>query len=200
MLKLISWKHSFRRLNEEYEIAKKKKQALDSLLGNGRISQSTHEMFDKEIADAIAEIERQKRDLLEKMNSKVRELESQIKTLEVLVANYEIQHVTGEVDEEVYQREISLLSVGLDTARKELEAVKEALNQLSGNVQIPTATDVTPQQEIKPQPQMQETTAEVSKVENVEVKETDSPQAQQEQIQEKPQIAEETAQVEKTEG
>jgi len=34
----------------------------------------------------------------------------------------------------------------------------------------------------------------------VEVKETDSPQAQQEQIQEKPQIAEETAQVEKTEG
>ncbi|MGC8896288.1 MAG: CdvA-like protein [Candidatus Bathyarchaeia archaeon] len=191
---MISWKHSFRRLNEEYEIAKKKKQALDSLLGNGRISQSTHEMFDKEIADAIAEIERQKRDLLEKMNSKVRELESQIKTLEVLVANYEIQHVTGEVDEEVYQREISLLSVGLDTARKELDAVKEALNQLSGNVQIPTATDVAPQQEVKPQPQMQETTVEVSKVE------TDSPQAQQEQIQEKPQIAEETAKVEKTEG
>lgn len=191
MLKLISWKHSFRRLNEEYEIAKKKKQALDSLLGNGRISQSTHEMFDKEIADAIAEIERQKRDLLEKMNSKVRELESQIKTLEVLVANYEIQHVTGEVDEEVYQREISLLSVGLDTARKELDAVKEALNQLSGNVQIPTATDVAPQQEVKPQ--LQETEVEVPKVQN-------SPQAQQEQIQEKPQIAEETAQVEKTES
>ncbi|MEM3622664.1 MAG: CdvA-like protein [Candidatus Bathyarchaeia archaeon] len=188
---MISWKHSFRRLNEEYEIAKKKKQALDSLLGNGRISQSTHEMFDKEIADAIAEIERQKRDLLEKMNSKVRELESQIKTLEVLVANYEIQHVTGEVDEEVYQREISLLSVGLDTARKELDAVKEALNQLSGNVQIPTATDVAPQQEVKPQ--LQETEVEVPKVQN-------SPQAQQEQIQEKPQIAEETAQVEKTES
>jgi chromosome segregation ATPase len=198
VLKLISWKHSFRRLNEEYEIAKKKKQALDSLLGNGRISQSTHEMFDKEIADAIAEIERQKRDLLEKMNSKIRELESQIKTLEVLVANYEIQHVTGEVDEEVYQREISLLSVGLDTARKELDAVKEALNQLSGNVQIPTATDVAPQQEIKPP--LQETEVEVSKVETVEIKETDSPQAQQEQIQEKPQIAEETAPVEKTEG
>jgi chromosome segregation ATPase len=197
VLKLISWKHSFRRLNEEYEIAKKKKQALDSLLGNGRISQPTHEMFDKEIADAIAEIERQKRDLLEKMNSKIRELESQIKTLEVLVANYEIQHVTGEVEEEVYQREISLLSVGLDTARKELDAIKEALNQLSGNVQIPTV-EVTPQQEIKPQ--LQETEVEVSKVENVEVKETDSPQAPQEQIQEKPQIAEETAPVEKTEG
>ncbi|MGQ9744318.1 MAG: CdvA-like protein [Candidatus Bathycorpusculaceae bacterium] len=192
---MISWKHSFRRLNEEYEIAKKKKQALDNLLQNGKISHSTHEMFDKEIADAITEIERQKRDLLEKMNSKIRELEGQIKTLEVLVANYEVQHVTGEVDEETYQREINLLSVGLDNSRKELDAVKEALNQLSGNMQIPTA-EVAPQQEIKPQ--LQET--EVPKVEFVEIKATDSPQTPQEQIQEKAQVTEEPPQTEKTES
>lgn len=191
---MISWKHSFRRLNEEYEIAKKKKQALDNLLENGRISQSTHEMFDKEIGDAIAEIERRRKDLLEKMNSKIKELESQIKTLEVLVANYEIQHVTGEVEEDVYQREINLLSVGLDNARKELDAMKEALNQLSGNVQIPTA-DVAPQQEIKPQ--LEEAKIEV---EAVEIKDADSPQTPQEQIQEKPQITEESPPVEKTEG
>jgi hypothetical protein len=197
VLKLISWKHSFRRLNEEYEIAKKKKQALDNLLANGRISQSTYEIFDKEIADAIAEIERQKRDLLERMNSNIKELESQIKTLEVLVANYEIQHVTGEIDEEAYQRETSLLSVGLDTARKELDAVKEALNQLSSNVQIPTV-EVAPQQEIKPQ--IQETEVEVTKVETVEIKETNSPQTQQEQIQETPQITEESPTAEKTES
>jgi chromosome segregation ATPase len=194
VLKLISWKHSFRRLNEEYEIAKKKKQALDNLLENGRISQPTHEMFDKEIAEAIAEIERQRKDLLEKMNSKIRELESQIKTLEVLVANYEIQHVTGEVEEEVYQREINLLSVGLETARKELDAMKEALNQLSGTVQIPTA-DVAPQQEIKPQ--LEEAKIEVKAV---EIKEADSPQTPQEQIQEKPQITEESPPVEKAES
>jgi len=82
-------------------MAKKKKQALDNLLSNGRISQSTHELFNKEIADVIAEIGRQQRDLLEKMKFKVRELEGQIKTLEMLLANFEIQHVTGEVDEEV---------------------------------------------------------------------------------------------------
>ena len=192
---MISWKHSFRRLNEEYEMAKKKKQALDNLLENGKISQSTHEMFDKEIAEAIAEIERQRKELLEKMNSKIMELESQIKTLEVLVANYEIQHVTGEVEEEVYQREINLLSVGLETARKELDAMKEALNQLSGNVQIPTA-DVAPQQEIKPQ--VEEAKIEV---EAVEIKEAESPpQTSQEQIQEKPQITEESPPVEKAES
>ncbi|MEM3696870.1 MAG: CdvA-like protein [Candidatus Bathyarchaeia archaeon] len=193
---MISWKHSFKRLNEEYEIAKKKKQVLDSLLENGRISQSTHEMFDKEITEAIAEIERQKKDLLEKMNMKVKELESQIKTLEVLIANYEIQHVTGEVEEETYQREINLLSVGLDTARKELDAIKEALNQLSGTAQIQTA-DVAPQQEIKPQ--IQETEVDVAKVEVVEIKEA-IPQTSQEQIQEKPQVTEEAPLIEKTEN
>lgn len=54
---LISWKHSFKRLNEEYEMAKKKKQALDNFLSVGRISQSTYDSFDKEIQEAIAETE-----------------------------------------------------------------------------------------------------------------------------------------------
>jgi len=38
VLNLISWKHSFNRLNEEFEMAKKKKQALDNLFETGRIS------------------------------------------------------------------------------------------------------------------------------------------------------------------
>lgn len=98
MHKLISWKHSFRRLNEEFDVARKKKQALDNLLNNGRISQSTHDIFNKEISDAMADIEKQQKGLLEKMAAKVVELEGQVKALEILIANYEIRHVTGEID------------------------------------------------------------------------------------------------------
>jgi len=148
---MIWWKHSFERLNEEYEMAKRKKQALDNLLNNGRISQSTYESFNKEIDEAAAEIERQHRALLEKMNSKTEELEKQIKTLEMLLANFEIQHVTGEIDEEVYQREIDVLSTGLEFARRELDAVTEAGNQLSSSIQILT-TEIAEPQEIEPQP------------------------------------------------
>jgi hypothetical protein len=150
VLALISWKHSFKRLNEEYEMVYKKKQALDNLLDTGRISESTHELFNKEIDEAIAEIERQQGALLEKMSSKMKELEEQIKTLEMLYANFEIQRVAGEVEEEVYQREVSLLSMGLETAKHELDAVRGAVNQLSTNVQIP-ATDAGVEQEMKPQ-------------------------------------------------
>jgi len=170
-------------------MAKKKKQALDNLLNTGRISQPTHELFNKEIDETIAEIERQQKALLERMNSKMKELEEQIKTLEMLFANFEIQHVTGEVDDEIYQREISLLSMGLETARHELDAVKDAVNQLSSGIQF-QATDVGVQQEAEPKVLenvgVSKTEAEVAgeHVPVVEVKEEDSSKASQEQPQE----------------
>lgn len=149
MQKLISWKHSFRRLNEEYELAKKKRHALGNLLGTGKISESTHSLFDREIEDAMAEIENQRKALLEKMASKTMELEEQIRTLEVLFAKFEIQHVTGEVDEQIYQRETDLLSMGLENTRQELDAVQEAVSQLSNS-------ELMMQQETKPQVQVNE--------------------------------------------
>ncbi len=130
VLKLISWKHSFKRLNEEYEIAKKKKQALDNLFENGRISQTTRDSFDSDINAVIIEIEKQQNALLTKMKAKTQELESQIKTLETLLANYEIQHVVGEIDEDMYQREMTVLSTGLESARHELNVINEAVDQL----------------------------------------------------------------------
>lgn len=139
---LISWKSSFKRLNEEFEMVKKKKQALDNLLKSGRISQSTYEIFGREITEAIAEIERQQKILLDKMQCKMKELEGYIKTLERLFANFEIQHVAGEVDDELYQREITPVLAGLETSRQELDAVKEAINQLSACIQTPP-TDIT---------------------------------------------------------
>ena len=142
VLEMISWKHSFSKFIEENEMAKKKKQALDNLLNSGRISQSTYELIDNEISEGVAEIERQQKALMEKMNSKMVELEEQIKVLEMLLANAEIRHVTGEVDEEAYQRETNLLSMGLEAARQELGSVRDAVNQLSNGVQ-PLESDIS---------------------------------------------------------
>jgi hypothetical protein len=134
------------------------------------------------------------------MNSKMEELEEQIKTLEMLLANFEIQHVTGEVDEEVYQREINILSMGIDTAKQELDVVKEAVNQLSSGIQI-SSTEVVVEQKMEPQPaegEVSEPKVEVVEeklpeppVEPIEVKEVNSFQAQQENPQETPQKTEE---------
>ncbi len=144
-LNVISWKHSFKRLNEEYEIAKKKKQALDNLYSTGRISQATRDSFNNDISSAIVEIERQQKDLLEKMQLKTDELAGQIKTLETLLANYEIQHVVGEIEEGTYERELLLLSTSLDTAKNELDVIKTATMQLCApvqTIQAPAAPEI----------------------------------------------------------
>src|SRR4030066_2475206 len=146
--KLISWKHSFKRLNEEYELANKKKNALDNLYESGRISQSTRDSFNNDIVTAITEIEKQQKDLLSKMETKVNELHSNIKTLEMLLANYEIQHVVGEIDEDTYQHEITLLGTGLETTKHELETIKEAGTKLC----LPTPPDAMEQQGAPPHP------------------------------------------------
>ena len=175
MHKLISWKHSFRRLNEEYEVARKKRQALDSLLSVGKISQSTHGIFNKEIDDAISEIEKQQKALLEKMAAKVVELEGQVKTLEILLANFEIRHVTGEIGDDVYERESELFAAGLDTAKHELDEVKEAADQLAtGELTIEEEIEQQPQEEnAAPQPEekLLEEAAPIAEDDNVETNE-----------------------------
>jgi hypothetical protein len=142
---VISWKYTFKRLNEEYEIAKKKQQALDNLFNTGKISQSTRDSFNGEISAAIAGIERQQKELIGSMQGKTQELENQIKTLETLLANYEIQHVAGEIDEEIYQREISMLSTGLETTKNELNIIQQVTTQLSPAspaIQAPAAPEI----------------------------------------------------------
>jgi polyhydroxyalkanoate synthesis regulator phasin len=186
---LISWKNSFKRLRKELETTRKKREALDSLLNEGKISQSTYDLFNEEIDEAVADIENQQRDLLDKMNGKMKELEEQAKTLEMMFANFEIQHVTGEVDEDVYQREIGPLSLGLETAKSELDAAKEAVNQLSSGIQD-LASDVSVKEETEPQtPEKVDAREEQAPV--VEVNDLSPVENSQEQAQPSESVAEE---------
>jgi len=186
--KLISWKHSFRKLNEEYEMALKKRRALNDLLNSGRISQPTYDTFDREIEEAIADNERQQKLLIEKMNVKAGELEEQIRTLEKLLANFEIQHVIGELNEDIYQREIELLSSGLEMAKHELDTVRDAMNQLSNYIPLkkdmetqPEENIETPQTEVPAEPVEEKTDAPI--VEFVEVGEKNASQPPEETAQ-----------------
>lgn len=128
---MISWKYSLEKINGELELAKKKKQALTKLLDEGKVSQPTYDSFSNEIAAAIAEIEAKQNALVEKMRTKINELEQQMKTLEFLLVNSEIRHVSGEIEEEAYNRECNVLSLGLETTKQELNEIKDAISNLS---------------------------------------------------------------------
>jgi chromosome segregation ATPase len=128
---LISWKYSLEKINGELDLARKKKQVLDKLLSDGKVSQPTYASFTNEITDAITEIELKQKALAEKMKAKTSELEQQIKTLEHLLVNSEIRHVSGETDDDAYNNECSILSLGLDTTRRELSEIADAITNLS---------------------------------------------------------------------
>lgn len=129
---MISWKYSLEKINGELELAKKKKQALDKLLDEGKVSQPTYDSFNNEVAEAISEIEAKQNSLVDKMKVKIGELEQQMKTLEHLLVNSEIRHISGEIAEESYDSECSVLSLGLETTKLELNEIKEAISNISG--------------------------------------------------------------------
>jgi hypothetical protein len=136
------------KINGELELAKKKKQALDKLFNEGKVSQPTYDSFSDEVAGAIAEIEEKQMALVEKMRTKISELEQQMKTLEHLLVNSEIRHVSGEIEEEVYNRECNVLSLGLETTRQELNEIKEAISNLGEqNVDLPSPPSSQPEEE-----------------------------------------------------
>ncbi|MEA2089770.1 MAG: CdvA-like protein [Thermoproteota archaeon] len=126
---MISWKHSFKGINEELELVKKKKQALDDLFNAGKISQTTYDCYNKELTDAIVEIEERQKTVLSKMSSKAEELEQQIQTLEMLLADSEIRHAAGEMDDEPYTHQNEVLTMGLKATKQELNRLQEGIAQ-----------------------------------------------------------------------
>lgn len=154
---MISWKYSFETALKELEIVRKKKQALDSLFNTGKISASTYEHLNKEISNAITAIEADQKALTEKMTLRAGELESQIKSLEMFLANLEIHHAAGELDEDAYRHQSDAITLGLETTKQELNDIKEALVRL-----IPQKT-VTEQ----PQPEPVEQISEIEKAEEL---------------------------------
>lgn len=128
---MISWKYSFEKVSKELELVKKKKQALENLFSGGKISQSTYDNLNAGLTNAIAEVEARQKTLAGKMTAKIQELEGQVKTLEMFLANTEIEYAAGEIDEELHERETSALAIGLEAARQQLNVIKEAVGDLS---------------------------------------------------------------------
>ena len=143
---MISWKSSFEEISKDLELTKRKKQTLDDLLKEGKISQSTYESLNKDLTDAISEVEARKKAIAEKVTSKIGELEQQITVLETFLANSEIGYAAGEIDDELHQRETGAFALGLEATKQELDTIKEGLGTLMP--EEPVAIPPTPPSEV----------------------------------------------------
>ena len=127
---MISWKDSFEKINNELDLARKKQNALEEMHSNNRISQLTYDNLNKALTSEIEHIEDHRKELAEKMTSKLNELERQINTLETFLANVEMSFAAGEINEELHTQEVSALSFGLEATKNELTFIKDAILEL----------------------------------------------------------------------
>ena len=146
------WKYSFELVTRESDLAKKKKQALDELFGSNKISQSTYECLNAELNEAITDLESHLSSLKDKMKTRAQELEKQICTLELFLANLEIHHAAGEIDDEAYQRQNMAILLGLETTKQELADIRTALSAtVAPPVEtLPTPGEPKPEQDARP--------------------------------------------------
>ena len=135
---MISWEYSLERLEKELELTNKKKQALENLFNSGKISQGSYENLSKEITGAIAEIENRRKALAHKITSKINQFEQQTAMLEMFLAESEIRHAAGEVDDESYARESNVLTLGLEATKQQLKEFKKAVDKLVPKETMPT--------------------------------------------------------------
>jgi len=122
---------------QELDLIGKKKQALDRLLASERISKSTFEYLEKKLTEETVNLEAQLKSLSDSMTARAQDLEQKIRQLEISLANLEMCHVTGQIDDKTYGIHNATILLGLEAAKQELGNVKDSLlNALSGAVTI----------------------------------------------------------------
>ncbi|RLI36923.1 hypothetical protein DRO55_02505 [Candidatus Bathyarchaeota archaeon] len=127
---MSSWRYSFELVSKELELAKKKKKALDDLYTTGRISESTYKYIERELTEAIIDLEAHLKSLVEKMTARAEELEKQIRSLEIFLANLEIHYAAGDIDEESYRNQNNAITLGLEATKQELESIRNSLGKV----------------------------------------------------------------------
>jgi hypothetical protein len=128
---LSLWKNSFEMVNRELELVKRKKGALHELLASATISQPTYETLSGELTDGLSYLESYRKSLIEKIKARASDVERQISTLELFLANLEIHHAAGETEDECYSRQNDAITLGLEAAKKELIDIGSLLSTVT---------------------------------------------------------------------
>jgi len=163
---------SFEIVSQELDLTRRKKQALDDLLASARISQPTYEHLEKGLTETILDLEAQQRSLGDKMTGWADELGEQIQLLELLLANLEIHHATGEIDEDAYDKQNRAILLGIEATKQDLVDVRSILSKTVSETvptpSVPAAPETTEEPE-QPE-QIAEAEAEDTSVSEVEEK------------------------------
>jgi len=128
---LSLWKNSFEMVSRELELVNRKKRVLHELLATATISQLTYETLKGELTDGLSYLGSYRKSLIEKMKARASDVETQISTLELFLANLEIHHAAGETEDEPYGQQNAAITLGLEAAKNELIEIGSLLSTVT---------------------------------------------------------------------
>jgi len=132
------WKVDSEGLRREAEVSKRRMSALENLYSAGKVSARTYQELSEEYRKVLRSQEDDRQRLIYMLDNRNDELSRQIALLERLLADSEVQHITGELSENASKIAASSLKSGIDRAlqeKREVEMDLEALQLLDAVVE-----------------------------------------------------------------
>jgi sporulation protein YlmC with PRC-barrel domain len=125
------WKVAAETLQKDFLLAQKRFQALQELHRTNKITQHSYETLHKKYEMILTKLEQTSKITIDHLKTYAIQLEDRIHQLEKFLAIIEIQHITGELDEDAYQLAANSLKLNLDRTLKEKIDVEENLKFLT---------------------------------------------------------------------
>lgn len=127
---MFSWESDFEEAVKTINIYRKKIQTIKTMRETGKISDKTADFLQKEFESYLKTIEARKQALLEKLETRMNEVQQQMEVIEKLIANNEIRYSAQEVTEERYNKIATALNYAFEETKNELESLREAISIL----------------------------------------------------------------------
>jgi hypothetical protein len=132
------WKNDSEELRRESEVSRRRMSALENLYAAGKISARTYQELSEEYRKVLRSQEEERDRLIGMLEARNTELSRQIALLERLLADTEVQHITGELSENGFRIAASSLKSGIDRAlqeKRDVELDLEALQLLDATIE-----------------------------------------------------------------
>ncbi|MEM1588003.1 MAG: CdvA-like protein [Candidatus Bathyarchaeia archaeon] len=138
-----SWEVNANTLKDRLELVLRRIKALEELYANGEIEKEIYLELKSRHESSLAELEDQKKSLIEKLYERKKRLELKIKALEIFLANSKMQQSSGEISGEAFKIALESINIGLKRAFSERSYIKEMIDFLS-NVKTLNVSSLKP--------------------------------------------------------
>jgi hypothetical protein len=131
LLLVPSWTVTAEKFQRGMTHAERRIDALDQLYGSGKITARTYKDVKKSYESVVNERNDARETLMSELKNRSTELADESNELEVFLANVEVQHLTGELDEESYGLAVGSLKLAFNRMIAEKNDIESLLGEIN---------------------------------------------------------------------